>query len=175
MMAMAAILNTITAEYPSQGSWQLPAICLGMYAIALLVLLAALRRRRRIHNCDFGVTRRWFRTPGFSAMGTRAGRGIHRAGSSDSMAGSSRLPRKSKRPDRGAALHVSFEAAAELVARRSRNSCLDTTRVDLDVPPCLVKREVQRICTRGTTVIASSARYPQSHPEPPKSLPTLLR
>ena len=41
MMAIAAILTAITAEYPSQGSWQLPAICLGMYAIALLVLLAA--------------------------------------------------------------------------------------------------------------------------------------
>jgi hypothetical protein len=40
-MAIAAILTAITAEYPSQGSWQLPAICLGMYAIALLVLLAA--------------------------------------------------------------------------------------------------------------------------------------
>ena len=41
MMAIAAILTAITAEYPSQGSWQLPAICLGMYAVALSLLAVA--------------------------------------------------------------------------------------------------------------------------------------
>ncbi|HXN52357.1 MAG TPA: hypothetical protein VN943_10505 [Candidatus Acidoferrum sp.] len=40
MLAIAAILTTITAEYPESGSWQLPGICLGMYVIALLLLLA---------------------------------------------------------------------------------------------------------------------------------------
>jgi len=41
MMAIAAILTAITAEYPSQGSWQLPAICLGMYVIAFSLLAVA--------------------------------------------------------------------------------------------------------------------------------------
>src|SRR5712675_3204480 len=41
MMAIAAILTAITAEYPSQGSWQLPAICLGMYAIAFFLVAIA--------------------------------------------------------------------------------------------------------------------------------------
>src|SRR5882762_12010017 len=40
-LPIAAILAAITAEYPASGSWQLPAICLGIYAIALLVLLTA--------------------------------------------------------------------------------------------------------------------------------------
>jgi len=40
VLAIAAILTTITAEYPSWGSWQLPGICLGMYATTLLLLLA---------------------------------------------------------------------------------------------------------------------------------------
>src|SRR6266436_6011557 len=41
MMAIAAILTAITAEYPSQGSWQLPAICLGIYAIAFFLVAIA--------------------------------------------------------------------------------------------------------------------------------------
>jgi hypothetical protein len=39
MLAIAAILTTLTAEYPASGSWQLPGICLAMYAIALFLLL----------------------------------------------------------------------------------------------------------------------------------------
>ena len=40
VLAIAAILTTITAEYPSRGSWQLPGICLAAYATTLLLLLA---------------------------------------------------------------------------------------------------------------------------------------
>ncbi|HKV61720.1 MAG TPA: hypothetical protein VJO16_07400 [Candidatus Acidoferrum sp.] len=39
MLAIAAILTTLTSEYPASGSWQLPGICLAMYAIALFLLL----------------------------------------------------------------------------------------------------------------------------------------
>ena len=39
MLAIAAILTTLTAEYPASGSWQLPGICFAMYAIALFLLL----------------------------------------------------------------------------------------------------------------------------------------
>jgi hypothetical protein len=40
VLVIAAILTAATAEYPSQGTWQLPSICLGVYAIALFLLLA---------------------------------------------------------------------------------------------------------------------------------------
>ena len=41
MLPIAAILATVTAEYPASGSWQLPAICLGMYVIAFSLLAVA--------------------------------------------------------------------------------------------------------------------------------------
>jgi hypothetical protein len=40
MLAIAAILTTLTAEYPASGSWQLPGICLAMYAIVFFLVLA---------------------------------------------------------------------------------------------------------------------------------------
>ena len=40
MLAVAAVLTAVTAQYPASDSWQLPGICLGMYAIALFLLLA---------------------------------------------------------------------------------------------------------------------------------------
>jgi hypothetical protein len=40
LLAIAAIATTTTADYPEPGSWELPGICLGMYAIALSLLLA---------------------------------------------------------------------------------------------------------------------------------------
>ena len=41
MLPIAAILATVTAVYPASGSWQLPAICLGMYVIAFSLLAVA--------------------------------------------------------------------------------------------------------------------------------------
>ena len=41
MLPIAAILAAVTAEYPASGSWQLPGICLGMYAIAFSLLAVA--------------------------------------------------------------------------------------------------------------------------------------
>ena len=40
-LPIAAILAAVTAEYPASGSWQLPAICLGMYAIAFFLVAVA--------------------------------------------------------------------------------------------------------------------------------------
>jgi hypothetical protein len=40
MLAIAGILTATTAAWPDPGSWVLPGICLGTYAIALLLLLA---------------------------------------------------------------------------------------------------------------------------------------
>jgi hypothetical protein len=40
VLAIAATLTAVTAQYPASDSWQLPGICLGMYAIALFLLLA---------------------------------------------------------------------------------------------------------------------------------------
>jgi hypothetical protein len=41
MLPIAAILVAVTAEYPASGSWQLPGLCLGMYAIAFSLLAVA--------------------------------------------------------------------------------------------------------------------------------------
>jgi hypothetical protein len=40
-LPIAAILVAATAEYPASGSWQLPGICLGMYAVAFSLLAVA--------------------------------------------------------------------------------------------------------------------------------------
>jgi len=40
LLAIAAIVTSTTADFPEPGSWELPGICLGMYAIALSLLLA---------------------------------------------------------------------------------------------------------------------------------------
>ena len=40
-LPIAAILATVTAEYPASDSWQLPGICLGMYVIAFSLLAVA--------------------------------------------------------------------------------------------------------------------------------------
>jgi hypothetical protein len=40
LLAIAAIATTATANYPEPGSWELPGVCLGMYAIAFSLLLA---------------------------------------------------------------------------------------------------------------------------------------
>lgn len=39
-LAIAASLTTLTAVYPASGSWQLPGICLAIYAAAFFLLLA---------------------------------------------------------------------------------------------------------------------------------------
>jgi hypothetical protein len=40
MLTIAAVMTAFTAEYPTPRSWELPGITLGIYAVALSLLLA---------------------------------------------------------------------------------------------------------------------------------------